>query len=259
MKRILLSVLTAAGLFSCSEDKLDIYDGQDSVYFNVAREGRKQDSHDLADTTRFSFVDRVIDDTLISLRVSVLGNVVPQERKFYAEIIPESTTGKEGVDFKMEKTEFVVPADSVFGYVQVLLFRTSVLLDTSYQIGFRLKSSEDFSLALEKQVLNKENNKYVDLLNHYLVFSDHLDKPLRWDSGNLLGVWTVKKHLLINKLLDMDSEKWAAITPGKMSAISAYMRSYLQEHIDQGIEFAIREDDGSFMVVKDVKIPEGWE
>ena len=104
-----------------------------------------------------------------------------------------------------------------------------------------------------------ENHKYVDLLHHYLLFNDHLDKPLRWDFGNLLGKWTPKKHLLINKLLDMDSKDWAAIMPGQLTAVGVYMRAYLQERIDQGKEFAIREDDGSFMVVTGVKIPDGWE
>ena len=260
MKKILfiISILTVF-IGGCSEDKLDTYAGRNSIYFEIPKPGSWGDFKELTDTTRFSFVDRVIDDTVLTIRVAVLGDVAHYDRYFQVHLLIEKTTGKNGVNFQMEKTEFIVPADSICGYVEVKLIRTADLLDTTYQIGFALDANEYFQLAIEQQMVNKENHKYVDLLHHYLLFNDHLDKPLRWDFGNLLGKWTPKKHLLINKLLDMDSKDWAAIMPGQLTAVGVYMRAYLQERIDQGKEFAIREDDGSFMVVTGVKIPDGWE
>lgn len=260
MKKIFfaLYICTVWFMTGCSEDKLDIYNGRNSIYFEVPDPIRAS-AGELTDTTRFSFVDLAVEDTLISIKVMVLGDIMGFDRYFKVGVIAEKTTALSGVNFSIEGDEFVVPADSVCGYVRVRLLHSTDLLDTTYQIAFNLLPNDQFQLAVEKQVINKENNKYVDLLHHYLLFNDHLDKPLRWDFQSLLGKWTPKKHLLINKLLDMKANDWNTIMPGQLTAISVYMRTYLQERIDQGKEFAIREEDGSFMTVRDVIIPAGWE
>lgn len=254
-----LCILTIWFAVGCSEDKLATYDGRNSIYFEVPKPGRAYSSGELTDTTRFSFVDRIIEDTLYPVKVMVLGDIVHYDRHFIAELLPDKTTGVKGVNYVLEGSEFIVPADSVCGYVRVKLIRTTDLLDTTYQIGLALRANEPFELAIEKQVINKENNKYVDLLHHYLLFNDHLEKPLRWDFGNMFGEWTPKKHLLINKLLDMDSQAWSTAMPGTLTSVWVYIRTYLQDKIDQGKEFAIREADGSFMKVTGVIIPDGWE
>lgn len=258
MKKRFITILCCltAIVYSCSEKGLSTYEnGRNSIYFGIEDRDKMLDKYSKAfrDTTAFSFVDLVVEDTLVSLKVMVLGDVVNRDRKFSMEIVDTMTTAKLAVNYELESNEFYIPADSTCGYLSVRLLRTRELLDTVYQIGFRLKENEEFDLALETQVINKLKDQYINLTTHVLTFTDQLEKP-RYFMDFVLGTYTVKKHLLINRLLDMNTAKWAAASPSLIMSIGTYMRAYLQDRIDEGN--AIKEDDGSYMTVPGVILPE---
>lgn len=266
---IIFSVLFCI-LWGCSEDNLDAYDGRNSVYFAVRNPlARPTESLPYMDTTVFSFINFNVADTVFYLRINSLGDVVSHDRTFGVEVVASSTTAKAGEHYQTMVSQYVIPADSVSGVIPVKLLRSPELRDSVFILTLHLTRTTDFDLALENKVVDKINNKYVDLLQHVIVVSDLVMKPLMWDAFTLPGkepdmgsVWSVDKYILTNYLLDIGPSDWddrSTMAPGRRFAISIYMRNYLTDMIAKGT--AVRDDaekDG-FMRVKGVIVPEHYD
>ena len=251
--------------WNCSEDKLDTYEGTDSIYFTVRNPyAPSTESLPYTDTTVFSFINYNVSDTTLHLRVSTLGDVAPYERKFKVEVVGEETTARAGEFYDELQREYVIPADSISGVVPVTLHRVKELREEQYSLTLRLVSSGDFQLALKEKVVDKVNGKTVDLLKHRIYFSDLVQEPLMWRYGAQPGVepemgsvWSVDKYLLTNYLLDITPTDWDnrnTMQVGRRLGVSVYMRNYLMDMIAKGTAVSdVAEADG-FMRVRGVVV-----
>lgn len=271
MKYILIfGILSVLFCWSCSEDKLDTYDGNNSIYFAVKNPyAISGESLPYTDTTVFSFVNFVVPDTTLYLQVNTLGDVAPYARKFRAEIVWNETTAKAGQYFDELQDEYTIPADSVWGVLPITLHRDKDLRDSVYVLTIRLVPNGDFQLALKEKVVDKVNEEFVDLLKHRIYFSDLVVEPLMWRAYTSQGVepemgsvWSVDKYLLTNYLLDIIPTDWdsrSTMAFGRRIGISVYMRNYLMDMIAK--KTAVQDDaepDG-FMRVKGVNIPANYD
>lgn len=271
MKKIWITGLFLGMIcWNCSEDKLDTYEGTNSVYFAVRNPyANANTSLPYTDTTVFSFVNYNVPDTTLYLQVNTLGDVATYERKFKVEVVKEETSALAGDFYDDLRTEYTIPADSVYGFVPVTLHRVEELRDAMYSLTLRLVPSGDFQLALKEKVVDKVNGEVVDLLKHKIYFSDLVQEPLMWKFGTLpnmepdMGsVWSVDKYLLTNYLLDIVPTDWDSrntMQAGRRMGISVYMRNYLMDMIAKGTAVLDEAETDGFMRVKGVIVPANYQ
>ena len=226
---LIIGIAISALLAGCSEKELENYQGGlNSIYFNEI------DSANIyrpvpKDTTTFTFSGRPVLDTVITLRVKTMGDVVNRDRNFSVEIDSDKTTAPNTL-YELDQ-HLVIPAKSNYGYIRIRLFKKPELTpDTTFSLQLRLKANEEFELSLETHVVNKLNNQYVDLLNHTLLFSDRLEKPGYWDMSyeRYFGIWGRRKHIIIETLIpDID---WS-IKYGTYELVS--MASFIADYLNK--------------------------
>ena len=136
-------------------------------------------------------------DTLthtISVPVYLLGKLDRENaREFKVSVLSDSTTAREGEQFTIG--ECVIPADSIKGYIPVVVYRNKLAGDyqsgyTYYKLHLRLAASEKFVPTLQ------DRNRHI-----MLTFSNAVDKPEWYVDGQAhteankkwptytLGVW----------------------------------------------------------------------
>lgn len=253
IRNILLTTMILGGILAgCSEDDLRTYDGTDSVYWGM-KSGLSQTTTEYSDSTYFSFIsvpDRR--DTILSLKVELLGNVESYDRYFRVMVIPEKTNAPD-VNYELEGIRFKIPADSIWGTVPLRLHYTKELLEKTYRICIKLLPGEDLDVAIEKKVLDKNKGRYVDLLQHTLLFDCQLKKPGRWlEEGELafLGYFTPLKYLEMTKYFTLNDELWVNMEPGTLSAMAVYMASKVKKAYDSDpvtLKNSPKEADGKLM------------
>lgn len=135
---LVLPVLCAA----CSETDYMTYDASHSgLYFTK-------------DTLTYSFGVTPVEQRTkeYHIPVRVMGTVAGADRAFSCEVIADSTTAVEGVQYRMGTP--VIPKDSINGYVPVILLRDGMEGDyqsgfVRYKLGVRLLAGNDFEPTLD--------------------------------------------------------------------------------------------------------------
>jgi hypothetical protein len=183
MKQILLLLLVASALYSCSEVEIDRYDTPDNVYFEFDDEETTD-----RDSVIFSFAytpEKTADTVYLPVRVS--GLRVNHERRFKLTIVGDGmSTATPLLHYKPLDEYYTVPADSGGLAVPVVLYNTDTLLqDKSVSLYFKLEPTDDFGTALPFGVHAK------------LVFSARLERPYWWSGVEFAFMdYTRTKHQL---------------------------------------------------------------
>lgn len=146
--------LAMFSLSSCEETDYMTYDtSHNGVYF-------------LSDTLQYSFGVTPVEQRthVVEIPVRVMGGISDSPRKIAFEVIADTTTAVEGVQYRLG--EAVIMPDSVNGFIPVEILRDG--LEGSYtegyvryRLGLRLVANDHFAptLSLEEQmfVLNFDN------------------------------------------------------------------------------------------------------
>lgn len=252
VRKFFLMILIAGGLLTgCSEDSLDTYAGNDSVYWGIKRKlSNSAKEPEFCDSTYFSFIslpDRR--DTVLQLNVELLGDVQDYDRYFKAVVVPDRTDAP-GVNYELEGIRFKIPANEIRGYVPLRLHYTNDLLEKRYRVCLKLLAGEELSTILEKKVLDKKKEQYVDLLQHTVIFDCQLQKPRKWDEKGDLGYFTALKYLEMSKYFTMNDEVWENMMAGTVMTMAVYMASKVKNAYDSDpvtLKNSPKEQDGSLM------------
>ncbi|MBL1409467.1 DUF4843 domain-containing protein [Sphingobacterium faecale] len=140
MKKIFLFTLLVSILYSCSKEDYITYTEKNGLSFT--RGGNFPNS----DSITYSFATQVVKkeaDTLW-VPIALTGVAAQVDRPFRISIKP-GASAQEGVHFKL--MESVFPADSVFFYYPIVLFRTTDLLETSRTFSLTIEENDNFSLG----------------------------------------------------------------------------------------------------------------
>lgn len=179
---LLLFILTA-----CEKD-IASYNNDPRVYFFE----RNTDLTQSRITFRsFSFLKLPADvtrDTFL-IRVKIMGETAPYDRVVRGQAIPDSTTAKAGVHYDF--IDGVIPADSIIGYLPVVLYRTDDIADSSVTLNLSIAPTKDFKTGVT------EDNFFT------LTWSDNVVKPSNWDGFISLSAYfgaysTVKYRFIIS-------------------------------------------------------------
>lgn len=173
-----VAVILAFSASSCEDTDYMTYDtAHNGTYF-------------VDDTLQYSFGVTPIEQRtyVVNVPVRVMGSLSDQARKIGFEVITDTTTAIEGVQYRLG--EAVVLPDSVNGYIPVEILRDGLKGSYAegyvrYRLGLRLVANEHFA-----PTLGEDNQKFV------LNFDNAVEMPEWYDaygekvwSERYLGKW----------------------------------------------------------------------
>lgn len=166
INKIIIVIAVLGLFFSACEKDIAAYNNDPRIYFFE----RNTDLNQSRITFRsFSFLKLPLDiskDTFY-IKVKIMGETAPYDRIVRGAAIAEGTTAKEGEHYTF--IDGIVPADSIIGYLPVVLNRTADLRDTSVTLQLSIAETKDFKPGVT------EDNSFT------LSWSDNVVKPANWD------------------------------------------------------------------------------
>ncbi len=189
----ILSIFTAL-FYSCSEnDRMEFPSEQSAIYFQLFENSRAKDLDSLSYS--FAFNNKVVDTVL--LQAKIMGNTMPYDRFFKIELVDKLTTAVEEKHYKVLESRYVVPADSIYGQVPVVIYNTDPLMNSSvFRMTFRMLESDDYRLGYKERLIAK------------LLFTNQLVEPSTWRVLKyFFGKYNRTKHKVFHKLFNRDFPK----------------------------------------------------
>lgn len=239
--RKIFCLLALVGFFACSENERLVYDdNMHDVYYTIVTETR--------DSIYVSLLTAE-DVSTATVEVSLLGNVLPEPRKFKVEVVKERTTAVEGLHYKALPEYYEFPAGEFKYKMPVEMLKGDPEITVNPVIlTLRLADSEGLGVA------------YADRSEVRLIIADMLKQPE--GNGyygdmtafkNLFGDYSRKKHTMIIELTGHDFWDGDYGDYGGEYGLfyeSAYYTPYARKLYKIITENEIRDENG--------KIIQGW-
>lgn len=210
-------------LISCQERHPALFEEINGVYFyNVSG------TMTVSDSTDVTFVYESGDETIVPVRIQLIGRPSEYDRK--VEVTVSSENAREGIDYTLPDN-VLIPAGETFTDYNVTLKRTAALKTERKEIRLEIHPSKDFSLPVTEI---RQGETSTPVLTYRIYFSDMFTTaPKAWDE-NLVGTFTQQKFELICKVLQIDPDDFndpSRITLAKLLYISAEMTAYVEGEI----------------------------
>jgi len=181
-------------LYGCNPDTELTYNSSDNVYFGLSTEvglsaaeitALKLDTRDTVVSYTFALTPEKSTDT-VWLPVALSGKRVPRDRSFKVTVEATGSTAEVSRHYQPLKDSYMLPADSGYALLPIVLFNTDVRLDTqSFNIKLRLVNSNDLRASVG------------ELSTQTIMFSNRLEKPEWWNRWEgELGAYSRTKHAL---------------------------------------------------------------
>lgn len=188
IKLFCLLLLTA----SCEKD-IASYDDEPRVYF-FERNNDLTESRIAYKSYTFLLLPAAVMKDTFFVRVKIMGNKAATDRIVRGRAITAGTTAKAGQHY--EFMDGFVPADSIYGYLPVVLHRTEDIRDTSVTLVLGIAETKDFKPGVG------EDSTFT------LSWSDNVVKPDNWDGiisiGFYFGAYSAAKWRFIISVTGKD-------------------------------------------------------
>jgi hypothetical protein len=168
MKKISLIILLLSILAACKKAEEMRFNSAANIHYDLGS-GRKDSI-----IYTFAYKPTLKQDT-VYLGVQLSGVATDKDRVYYAYVVKDSSTAKEGVHFEPLKAEYILPAGKGFTYLPVIIYNVADLENKSVSLIIRLKGSPDLGI----QALTDDEGK--DILRAKIVYSATLEKPDWWN------------------------------------------------------------------------------
>ncbi|WEK35630.1 MAG: DUF4843 domain-containing protein [Candidatus Pseudobacter hemicellulosilyticus] len=176
MKKQFFSIylaLAATLLLTACEKDLPVYQTQPGLYFYEYTTGVAPAKIFLRSFTFLGTPSSVTKDTL-NIRVKIMGETTAYDRVVKGKTVAKGSTAVEGLHYDF--IEGAISADSIYGYLPVVLYRTADIATQSVFLNLAIDSTKDFRTgAVEDQQFSLE-------------WSDKVVKPDNWET--LIGLKT---------------------------------------------------------------------
>lgn len=265
---------------SCKEDKLELYDNGNNVYFslqkwNISSKGSGDDcilkfdyngaeryyrwpnviaaTDEIVKTLHFKPV-AITKDTLY-IPVSLMGQPTDYNREIGWQLT-SSTTAVENADFKV--LDAYIPANATMGAIVIEFYRGG-LSGAVKNIGLELTPNQHFQTSYKTIKRSRTDNSLTSMLNLDIYITDDIVQPPAWDdywTKYLFGPFSAKKLQVIITCSGTDPLTFYPDNPenipslNEVSAISAAFKTYLDQQAFAGTP--VYEDDGSLMVYSSI-------
>jgi hypothetical protein len=188
----LFCLLLVMATASCEKDVAG-YSDEPRVYFFERNNDLTQSRISYKSYTFLLLPAEITKDTFY-VRVKVMGNTSATNRIIRGRAIATGTTAKAGQHY--EFIDGAVPADSLFGYLPVVLRRTEDIKDTAVTLVLGIAETKDFKPGVG------EDSAFT------LSWSDNVVKPDNWDGiisiGSYFGAYSAAKWRFIISVTGRD-------------------------------------------------------
>jgi hypothetical protein len=250
---------------ACEQETLPTYNGQNEVYFRYASETTASYVVD-SSLIRFGYDTKIKDDSIIRIKVRVMGEVVDYDRPVNFILVDTSSTAKPGGDIDLLLDRSFVPAGKIDGEIVVKIKNTANLNNKYLKAGLRLVENEYFKVDYKKTLHSAINNAGNIVATEYrVVFDNASEMPNLWAFyetsrfAMFFGAYTDKKFRLLCEIGGFDRDYFTYIPPQTASAVFTerfptaivtmvcrLMNRYLIEYEATHGE-PLREDNGQIM------------
>ena len=165
------------GMVSCADEDLMTYEDVPRIYFKYADASSSDFGENEDQITVNMGYDRPLkNDSIIKIPIKLMGRVSETDRAVKVVMIPEESTATEGED--IEILSAYLPANSIFGNVEVRLKRTEAVDNEMLFARIRLASNENFHTDYSTSRYDKGNNR--NGLIYSIYFTALAEKPSLW-------------------------------------------------------------------------------
>lgn len=191
--KLAILLLFVLGSVSCEKD-IAAYNDSPRVYFYERSFGTTETR---VTYKSFSFLQLPLDVTLDTflVKVKIMGNTSAADRIVRGRTIAAGTTAVEGTHYAF--IDGIVPADSIYGYIPVVLHRTADIRDTSVTLNLGIAATKDFAQGV------REDSVFT------ITWSDNVVKPANWDAfvglAYYFGAYTAAKWRFIISVTGVDN------------------------------------------------------
>lgn len=240
------------GWASCADEDLMTYEDVPRIYFKYADTSDFGDRDDQI-TVNMGYDRPLKDDSIIRIPIKLMGRVAKEDRAVKAVLMSEESTATEGKD--IEILSACLPADSIFGFVEVRLNRTETVDKEMLFARIRLASNENFHTDYSTSINDKGNDRNGLIYNIY--FTALAEKPSLWAASyssmtleSIFGSYSNTKMNVIYEACGVTREFFEIdpddndptgnatytkrfqreVSFGMVSLINRYLTKYKEEH-----------------------------
>lgn len=259
-------------LFSCQEDEVETWHGEDGVYFYVQWPYGELVSQDSASWpvqpySSVNFFEESADTLQVSLRVMLAGDIVDHDRQFRIVVDQDSTTAA-AENYVVPDEYQTIRAGEYYTDVLVTVISSAALEDEELQVGLRLQPTDELGLAspewyrIEGMYSPENNWTQQDGAFHAIRMNDFITRPAGWtqinldpqkgdlESGNL-GFFSKEKYeFILEHIPGLTYEDFASsttMTIARQRSIASTIAGYLIPLYEAGTP--VLEADGRAMWV----------
>lgn len=194
---ICLFVLAGSFLFGCKTEMMD-YEGKPGVYFANQQAfvggGGDSTSWPYSPITEVPFITTTSNDSLVKIKVKLLGNLVNKDRTFKMVVVDSGTTAILGTDYDLPEQNHILKANEASANVYVKVYRAPSLKDTTRKLMFTLVETTDFELPIDTWYPAPGQYGYspkpgapvqnISVVRHTILLSDVItNQPTGWFGG----------------------------------------------------------------------------
>ena len=223
------------GMVSCADEDLMTYEDVPRIYFKYADASSSDFGENEDQITVNMGYDRPLkNDSIIKIPIKLMGRVSETDRAVKVVMIPEESTATEGED--IEILSAYLPANSIFGNVEVRLKRTEAVDNEMLFARIRLASNENFHTDYSTSRYDKGNNR--NGLIYSIYFTALAEKPSLWAASYSSMTLESTFGAYSNDPEDNDPTGKETFTKrfsreisfGMVSLINRYLVKYKNEH-----------------------------
>lgn len=168
-------LLLGIGMTSCVDENLQTYEDVPRVYFKYAETSRPIENEDQI-TVNLGYDRPLKDDSIIKIPIKLMGRVSKIDRAVKVLLIQEESTVKEGEDIEIMYS--YLPANSIYGNVEVKLKRTETVNKETLFARICLASNENFHTDFSET--KSDNGIDRNGLIYNIYFTALAEKPSLW-------------------------------------------------------------------------------
>lgn len=274
---LLSSAILISAMSSCDKHEIDIYTGVDAIFFDQQHKGDINETW--LDTVRLAHQNYTVvnfntiqsKDSTLRIKIETTGYVRDYDRPFKVEVVPDSTTAVEGVEFEVLNPELSILPGNNSTHLEVALHLSDDMYTSMKMIQLVIIPGDHFALPFGEKGIGKmplrygyeHDNIIVELgknenpAYHDIFVTAQLTKPNKWPlTGNMYswGEFSVKKYQVI--LSCVEKYGWNVwhfenkMPQERYGIVARATSAYLTEQFNKGREYWVLDEDGSLMWVK---------
>lgn len=222
---ILLPFLAAVCLASCAEDKIDVYSGDQYIYFTDLQGNPEENA------VRVSFNNYPLDDELtIKLGLALVGDPMDMDRPYKLSVVEDKSTAL-AENYELPQTP-KFKANAVKDELALKLIKTDRLTE-DVSVLLKIESNDYFSGSIQ----------HFDTIR--VVFNNIEDKPLWWDDdvkNVYLGAYSRAKYRALVQYGGEEAAKFGELDSSQKRRCALRLK-------DAIAQYGLKEDNGKAMTV----------